>query len=407
MASVSTSVPSLTWGTDGITIPDDQSILDGALADLDTAFGGGLNITNLSTPQGQIASSLTAIVSEKNAEIAHIVNQVDPQYADGRFQDAIARIYYLTRKEATATSVTATVTGTVGVTLPAGTLAQDTSGNTYASTEAATIGTGGVVDIEFQNQETGPIACPAGTLTVVYQTIPGWDAITNAAAGAIGSNQESRADFEFRRANSVAANGNGSKEAVRAAVAAVDNVTDIYVIDNPTGSTVTSGSTNYSLLPHSIYVAVVGGESTAIANAMLNKLSAGCDMNGNTTVTVQDSVNYSAPYPSYVYKFNRPTAVAIKFAVTILTNPLLPSNVTELIKSAIIARFNGTDGSTKQRIAANVLAGSYYAPVASVSSYVSVSSILIGTTTATGTIVQIGIDQYPTISSADITVSIV
>ncbi len=95
MASPS-SVPKLAFTDAGLVVPAETDILAGVQSDMNAAFGGGLNPA-LETPQGQLASSQAAIIGDKNNEIAYVTNQVDPQYADGRFQDAIARIYFLTR----------------------------------------------------------------------------------------------------------------------------------------------------------------------------------------------------------------------------------------------------------------------------------------------------------------------
>jgi len=166
------NVPQITFTPAGLVLPTESAILTGVQADMNAAFGGGLN-PSLETPQGQLASTQTAVIGDKNAEVAYIVNQVDPQYADGRFQDAIARIYYLTRKPATPTAVTATLIGLSGTVVPAGTLAQDTSGNTYTLSGTTTIPIGGSIDAEFQNEINGPIPCAAGTLTKVYQASRG------------------------------------------------------------------------------------------------------------------------------------------------------------------------------------------------------------------------------------------
>lgn len=400
------SVPKIQFTPAGLVIPAETDILAGVQADMNAAFGGGLNPA-LETPQGQLASSQTAVIGDKNNEVVTIVNQVDPQYSDGRFQDAIGRIYFLTRKPATPTAVTATLNGLAGTVVPAGTLAQDTSGNTYALSGDATIGSGGVVDAEFQNIETGPIPCAAGTLTQVYQAVPGWDTITNAADGTLGSDVESRADFEYRRKNSVALNGKGTPQAIYAEVFALADVLDVYVKDNPSGDTVLTGSTNYPLLPHSVYVAVVGGADADIASAIWRKKDLGCDTNGNTSATVVDPSGYSYPQPSYSIKFQRPASLAVKFAVRIVNDPSLPSNIVTLVKNAIIARFNGADGTTRERIGATILASRYYGAVVSVASNVSLLDVLIGTSSPTSTQINVGIDQRPTVSAADITVTLV
>ena len=405
MAS-SSSVPKITFTDAGIIIPQVSDILSGVQADIDAAFGGGLNPA-LETPQGQLASSQAAIISDKNNELAYLVNQIDPQYADGRFQDAIGRIYFLTRKPATYTVVQCTLTGQVGTVIPAGTLAQDTAGNTYACAGTVTIPSTGQVPAEFQNIASGPTPCAAGTLTQVYQAISGWDAITNADAGVLGSDVESRADFEYRRQNSVALNGQGSLPSVYAAVFAIADVVDVYAAENPTGATVTRGVTNYSLSAHSLYIAVVGGTDADIAQAIWSKKDIGCDYNGNTSVEVTDSSGYNYPYPTYQVTFMRPTPIGIKFLVQIASNPNLPYDVVAQVQAAVLARFNGTDGEGRERIGANIYASRYYSAISSVSSRIVILSVLLGTGTPDAIQVMVGIDQVPALTAADITVELV
>ena len=474
MASPS-SVPKIQFTPAGLVIPAETDILAGVQADMNAAFGGGLN-SGLETPQGQLASSQAAVIGDKNSEVALIVNQVDPQYSADRFQDAIGRIYFLTRKPATPTAVTATLGGIAGTVIPAGTFAQDTDGNTYALSGDATIGMAGTVDADFQNIQTGPIPCAAGTLTSVYQAIPGWDTITNAADGTMGSNVESRADFEYRRRNSVALNGKGTPQAIYAEVFDLIDVLDVYVKDNPaglalftgaiSGTTLTVstmqpggslvvgsiivgagvlantritalgtgtggtgtytvnnsqtagsaamtapaiavGATNFPLAPHSVYVAVVGGTDADVAAAIWRKKDTGCDYNGNTSVTVTDDVGYSYPQPTYTVKFERPAALPVLFAVSLVDDPSLPSDIVQRVKAAIIARFNGADGTTRERIGSLILASRYYGAVVAVASNVSLISVLIGTVTATLSQVAVGIDQKPTLSESDISVTLV
>lgn len=469
-----TSVPSIVWTDTGITVPAESDILAGVQTDQNIAFGGNLN-QDLETPQGQLASSQTAIIADKNAEILNYVNQVDPQYASGRMQDAIARIYFLTRKGATSTTVACTLTGAVGAIIPAGTLAQDTNGNTYALAGAVTIGTGGTGTGTFQNVTPGPIACGVGTLTQIYQAVSGWDAITNPTAGILGQDEESRADFEYRRSQSVALNGHGTLASIYAEVFGQANVLDVYAIDNPRGVTtftgsisnatltvsaiasgtlavgclisgtgvtpgtyitalgtgigttgnytvnhsqtvsseimtspaVVKGSTNYVLGDHSVYVAVNGGTDEDIAAAILRKKDAGTSTVGNTVVSITDDTNYSYPYPKYDIYFERPDSLPILFEVQIVNSPTIPADVADLTKAAIIARFNGTDGTSRERIGSLILASRYYGAVSSAVSNASIISILIGTSTATLTQLQVGIDQMPTIDASNITVTLV
>lgn len=274
-------------------------------------------------------------------------------------------------------------------------------------TDGGTIGVSGEVVLNFANVEDGPIPCPAGTLTTIYRAIPGWDSINNLADGVIGRNVESRAEFEFRRENSVALNAHGSKEAIYAAVFDVEGVLDVYVTENVTDAPLAVGPTNYVLAPHSVYVAAVGGVAQSIGEAIYQKKDLGCNMNGNTTVVVTD-MSYNPPRPTYNITFNRPTPLPILFAVEIQQTPQLPADIEQQVKAAIIASFTGADGSQRIRIGGIILASKFYAPVSAIGPEVSILSILIGTSgPANLNSIAVGIDQSPTVDESDITVTIV
>lgn len=402
---MTTHVPALQITTTGVILPDTPTVLGGVLADYNAAFGGNLNITNSGTPQGYLAASLTDNIQAANAAIASLVAGVDPLTADGRMQDAIARIYFLTRNPATATVVTAQCVGQVGATLPAGSLATDGT-NIYASLGAVTFA-GSPVNVQFACTTLGPIACPANTLTRIAQTVPGWDAVTNAAPGVVGTAVETRAAFEYRREQSVAANAHGSPTSILGEVVKVAGVLDCFVVDNPTGAVVNYGATNYPLAAHSVYVAAVGGADQDIANAIWTKKDLGCNMNGNTTATVTDSSSLAFPYPSYTIKFERPASLAIKFAVQIANHPGLPADIVTQTKTAITNAFTGADGGQRARIGADIYASRYYAGIANISSAVRLLSVKIGTTTANADEVLVGIDQVPTLTTTDIAVTLV
>ena len=285
---MSTNVPPIAWTPTGLVVPSQAEVLAGVQQDINAAFGGNLNPA-LSTPQGQLATSLAAVISNCYALFTSLVNGVNPDLNSGFMQDAIARIYFINRDPATPTTVACTCIGLAGAIIPAGALAQDTSGNLYACVTGGTIPTGGSISLSFVNVVNGPIACPMNTLTLIYQSVPGWDSINNPAAGVVGQNIESTSAFEYRREQSVASNAHGSADAMYGAVIDLPGVTDAYVYENVTDSPIFVGSTNYELIPHSVYVGVLGGNAQQIADAIWTKKDLGCDMNGNTTETVYDT----------------------------------------------------------------------------------------------------------------------
>ena len=403
---MTTNVPPVVFTPTGLEIPQESAVLAGVQADYNEAFGGNLNPA-LETPQGQLASSTTAIIAAIQALFAKFVNQVNPDTADGVYQDAIARIYFLTRSPGAPTVVQCLCTGNFGVTIPVGAEAQDTSGNRYVCTQAGVIPVSGNITLSFANVADGPIPCPTNTLTIIYRAIPGWDSIDNVAPGVLGRFVETRAEFEFRRENSVALNAHGSKESIYAAVFDVDDVLDVFVTENVTAAVVPYGATNYPLAPHSVYVGVVGGLSQSIGNAIYTKKDLGCNMNGNTTVVVVDE-SYSPPKPTYNITFNRPAALPFFFEVQLTDSASLPSNIEALVKAAIVAAFAGlVNNVPRPRIGGVVIASKFVLPVSAIGPEVSILSLLIGTVTPTLTSVAVGIDQAPTVDEADITVILV
>lgn len=373
-----TSVPSPTFGDNGFVVPTEAAIFAGVQADINTAFGGGLN-PGLSTPQGQLATSMAAIIGAADDTFVLYTNQVDPAFASGRMQDAIARIYFLERTPSEPTVVQATCSGLSGVVIPVGALALADDGNIYSCTAEGTIGLGGTVTVPFACTTPGPVVCAAGALNQIYQAIPGWDSVTNAADGVLGRDTETRQEFEARRAASVALNSIGSLPSILGAVLAVDNVLDAYVTENPTGAPLTIGGV--SLLAHSVYVAVVGGDEDEVARAIWTKKAPGCAYNGNTTVTVEDTNSgYTPPYPSYDVIFETPVELPILFAVNLVNSAQVPSDVVTQVQDAIISAFGGGDGGARARIGTTIYASRFYAPVAALGSWAQVISLLVGST---------------------------
>lgn len=401
------NTPSIQITPTGVVVPSAVEIRNGILADTNDAFGGDLDVLTPSTPQAYLADNLTENVLGADAAIANVIAMVDPATSEGRFQDAIGRIYFFDRKGATSSVVQALCTGQDGVTMPAGQLAQDDNGDIWVSDNAGTFDATGQATIQFSCQVTGPIELGIGALTKIAQLYPGWDAITNLSPASVGSNVESRGAFELRRQESIAKNGRGTVPAIRAEVWSVDGVLDVFAYDNFTNAPILYGSTNYSIKPHSIYVAVVGGADNQIADAIWRKKDGGCDLNGNTDVVVQDKDGYSYPYPEYTITFNRPASTPVKFLVQIANSTSLPSTIIQDVKDAITETFTGENGSQRARVGGKIFASNFYAAVAQISPSVSIIQIKVGFATANSDSIDIGIDQSPTIDDADITVNLV
>jgi hypothetical protein len=427
-----TNVPKPVFGDKGFVGPSESAILAGVQADINLALGGNVN-PRLNTPQGQIATTETAVIGDSNATFLYFSSQVDPAFSSGRMQDAIGRIYFQTRIPGAPTTVQATCRGLTDVPIPVGALARATDGNIYICQAAGTIGLAGTVVLPFACIQNGPIPAPVASVNQVYQAIPGWDSITNTEDGVLGRNVESRSEFEARRAASVAANARGILDSIQGAVLAVPGVVDALVIDNPLDTPVViygyfrfgetgqlsgfndqpfyTGQPALYLGPHSLYVCALGGTDQAVGEAIWTKKAPGCGYNGNTTVIVVDpSPDYSPPVPTYYVTFERPIVEDFTVQVTLQNSTTVPSDALAQIQNAVINAFAGADGGSRARIGGTVLASRYYGPVALLGSWAQIISIKVGLTgqvavftgSITGTVLTVSAMNIGTIEAGQL-----
>lgn len=409
--TISTSVPQPVFSLTGITLPTESAVLSGCIVDLNAAFGNNLTFYNSagtflsSRPQSQIVTTNTAVINSAMGLLVYLASQFDPATATGRIQDGIASINFLTRNSATYTSVPCTLTGAVGTIIAAGVKAQDTSGNIYANAGTVTIGSNGTAQATFNCLTAGAVQCPAGTLTVIYQIVPGWDSITNPSDGVTGTATESRADFEARRQESVSFNAIGINGAILAAVKAVDGVIDAYVADNKDASATTIGGV--SVPAHGVLVSVSGGTDADVGKAIWSKLSVGTPMAGSTTVVVQDDVNgYLAPYPTDSITFQRATGTPIYVKVTITDSDNIPQDAQTQIQTAALSTFNGTGTAETnlERINSTIYGSAFVADIVALGSWALIISVQVSLdgTTYSDT-VSVNAAQIPTLTAANIT----
>lgn len=421
---MTTNVPVPQFSTTGIVLSDEQAILAGVQADWVAAWatGGKTLTTELTTPQGQLQQAQSYMVAAFQALMAALVANVDPMTSAGSFQDALGRIYFLTRQAATYASVAATVNGVAGATLPAGSQVISSDGSIWASTADATYDlTTATAPVTFQAAVVGSVPVAGVNDLKIYQQVANWSAVTNATASVPGADVESRVAFETRRADSVNIGGVGQAEAVRAAVANVTGVTDLYVYNNGTDAAVSYGATAFPIPAHSVAIVVEGGTDAAVGVAINSKLDCGCGFATSgglgtlTTYDVTDSTNYAAPYPTYPVRFVRPAATNVYITVNVANLSTLPAAFQTQVQAAVAAAFasgyTSTDSTisvSRARIGGQVVAAEFAAPILALGNITPVT-LYIGTTASpsAGASITMGIDQQPVCPAANITVNAV
>lgn len=296
--------------------------------------------TDPETPQGQIIDSQVATVNQKDSEVLYLAQQFDPRTAEGRFQNALAEIYFIKRKPAINSYAMCTINGRAGTQIDTGALIESKiDGTQWSLDQNVTIPANETITAKFTCLTDGAISASAGTLTKIVTTVTGWDTVTNATA-IVGSLEESQSAFEQRRKDSVSLNARSTVNAVYANVAQCDGVIAVYAVDNK--KNISETIDNYTLTPHSVFVSVIGGENEDIAKAIYNNLSAGCDYNGNTSVDITNE--YSGAVETV--KFYRPDVFNVFVKVQIQNSAQLQNDYENIVKQAVYNNFYGLD-STK------------------------------------------------------------
>jgi hypothetical protein len=161
-----------------------------------------------------------------------------PDSANGLLLDQVAAITGTVRRQATRSRVTGTVTLAAFTTLPTGSIAAVLSDPDaqFRTTADAVNGTAfpDDVDVALEAIETGPVAAPAGTLTVIVTPVTGWTAITNATDAALGRDIADDVELRETRQIELAGAGQDHYAAIRAAVVGVAEVIEAAVFGNET-----------------------------------------------------------------------------------------------------------------------------------------------------------------------------
>ena len=325
----------------GFTADEIEDVRAAVAAEWQAAFATSTDVplnTNPESPAGQLVDSQTAAIVEKDTELLYLCNQFDPARNEGVFQDAIARIYFLTRKAAIPSSAEISVTGRPGTIIPIEAQIQSAVDDTVWQNSAAfAIGADGTAVGTFNCLTDGAIDALPGTLTQIVTVVAGWDTATNSAAAVPGNQRENRGAFEQRRYNSVALNSRGTVNAVYARLMQLDGVIAVCLRENKTSYPVVIDG--ITLGPHSIYASVLGGTNAAVANALYRTVSAGCDFNGNVSFSVTD-LNTGVVE---TVKFDRPTALDCYVRLKVSNLSQIGADLLAEIPQAVRANFYGED----------------------------------------------------------------
>jgi len=296
----------------GVIIPDTAQTKQEVIADFQAAFGADMPVDD-ATPQGVLINldvETRDNVARNNAEVA---NQINPDIAGGIFLDGIWAFLGGERRKATRSQIIGAVfSGTPNVLIPAGSIAEVAlTGDTFRTTQPMIIGPLGSVTGDMEAVDFGPIQVPVGGLDSVASSVLGWETVTNPNAAIPGMDEESDASARRRRRQTLAIQGLSISEAITSQLYSLEGVKSLAFRENIASTTqVIDGIT---MVAHSVWVCVDGGDSTEIANALHRTKTMGAAWNGAVVVNIVDQ--YSGQ--DYAIRFDRPAEIQIFARITV------------------------------------------------------------------------------------------
>ena len=264
---------------------------------------------------GRLIELLTERFQANNLSLQSVNDATEPDNATGAALENISGFSGITRNELSNSTVTLTLAGTPGITVPGDRTVkiQDGSVNEgieFTIPDAWTFDGIGAASVSATCEDEGPIVAKAGTITEIVTPIPGWTSVTNAGDTIPGRYLETDPELKARRETSLARPGSGTQNAIEAYLLdEVDGVTDAKVFSNNSSVIVTG------IDPYSIECIVDGGATQDIGEAIFYRGGVTVSTSGDIPVTVQDSGGYDQEID-----FSRPADFECYMHVELLVN---------------------------------------------------------------------------------------
>ncbi len=234
----------------------------------------------------------------------------------------------------------------------------------------------GAVDLTMVAVDTGPLIAVAGDLNAFDTPVAGWLSVTNLLDATPGNDEMTDEDLRILREAELARPGTSPGDAIRADILALAGVTSCTVFLNDTDNVVDG------MPPHSVECLIRGGDDQTIYDQLLASVAAGIATTGTSVGASVDSEG-----TSHVVKFTRPESKLIYVVITLTKDPAVyPLDGDEQVKLAIV-RFGDAQKSGKDAVATSIQAQAFIARVG----VLDVASCFIGLAPAPGTSATVAI----------------
>jgi uncharacterized phage protein gp47/JayE len=325
-------------GPAGLSIPSYTDILNDNLDQFLAIFG-----SNQYVGQDSAIYQLLSILSLKQSDtcqgLQFAYNNASPLTAVGAGLDRVVKLNGIARMPYSYSTATLTITGTPG-TILTNALAQDANGNQWLFTY--TIPGGGSGTVLATCTTAGNVTAGAGTISIIATPQLGWASVSNSADATPGNPIETDSQLRARQAISVAIPSSTRLAGTIAALAALVGLSNVNVLENPTGSTDAFGNPAHSI------TCVVGGSAsvqqmaqTIYANRGIGPLTNG-DVSGSPISQTQNIVvtDPNTGYQMTINFISPPVSVPIYVTLNVHLLPGGTSATLAQIQADVVSYLN-------------------------------------------------------------------
>jgi uncharacterized phage protein gp47/JayE len=285
----------------GLHMPTYGDILSNLVEQAQSVFGADIYLGNDSADY-QLLSIFALSIYESMEAVQLAYNSRSPITAIGAALDGLIKLNGMTRRSASYSTCTVTLTGESATTILNG-VVQDVYGNKWSLPANVTIGGSGTTDVTATCQTIGAITVLAGEISSIVTPTAGWTSVTNANAAYAGTPVETDAALRSRQSISTELPSITMLSGTIAAIAGIVGVTRYKVYENPTNVV-----DNPVGPPHSITAVVEGGVTSDIAQVIYDNRGLGVYTAGDLVTNVTDlesmvvtPIRFYRPVPVTVY----------------------------------------------------------------------------------------------------------
>lgn len=346
-----------------------------------------------------IATSSSLSIMDLENQVAFLIKQMNPNTAEGEWQDKLYSLIGLKRRQATYTVVSRTVAGEPNTEVLIGELMFENAStkDQFRNNDIIQIGADGTGLGSFTAEESGAIDLPIDATLKIITPLENVAGVyyTPSNLILIGEDYENDADFRERwKLTSSQASANTTDGLYKALLDLVETKSDLKIFENRTGEEVNEiPAHSQRIVLNSAY------DDETIASVIMQHLVDGnmFGLQGEISVELQDSEGSTE-----IIKFDRAEilSVFLRVKVTITENTPL-ATAQQMIKDNVLKYISENKFDMGSKIWANMFASSIY----QVDSVSEITELKISTNGADwGDFIQLNEVQVPSFDSTRIQV---